>query len=823
MIKNPGFEADEYCWERHIVSGKFNFAIDETISRNGTKSARIDCIEKGRARWYQNTDNAKKGSCYKFSCYVKAKSSENVKSETIGDILITTDGVAFYEKFYPLETWQYISGIITANSPKLTLVLELREKGTVWFDDIKLSEYKPKVIFSANVEKHKSYVLYLHKLPPEFVGKGIRIYGENIVDKTYQSRVDNGNLYCPFIAKGTGKIEVFLQSILDIEIKKQDIEFLISDIPLIDKSIPEQVYKGLWEIEDKDVVPAEKKSIHIHKKLNGNCILIKDGKFLSKTFKYKDNNPTLNFASEELKKHLQMISKNEISLMDSDTINEDGIYIGRIGSWNNKEIRNILREYPLANRESFIIYAKDSKIFILGKDYVGCLYGVYHFLKNYIGFYFVAPGENGTYFEKTSNITISNFIDVESPDFLMRKCHGWISHREKSTSNYFLADWIVKQGMNYCTIYWGNQPWKSKELRERLSTLGISIDTSEHSFKYWIPNDLFETKPDFFPLIEGKRRKTGTYRQINTANSELIEYISKKIIAHIEEYPDVKKIGIIPTDSNLIHPSWSEDDNSIKLDGAKTRYIALEELDQSKSRRYLIFANEIAKRVCKVFPDCTLTIQAYHETLIPPIDIKPHPNLQLAIAFIKRDYLHSLADKRIARNRYCYKTLLDWMKITDFVWIYEYIHGRYPFPRLPIMQEDFKHYFQIGIKGINFGLSPYPEGWKTHGMNYYIASNLCWNAEKDYRILVKRFIKGYYQEASSFIEKFYETLHDQKFQEDVQALAWQFDVPKIASKNTALKCLDYLSKARNHAEKDIVKDRVNTLYGNFRTLLGKDN
>ncbi|MFA6816921.1 MAG: carbohydrate binding domain-containing protein [Lentisphaeria bacterium] len=139
-ISNSGFEFGDKGWTRNQVEGEYRFDIDSEVSHSGQKSAKIETVQGGWARWLQQIP-LEEGKVYRISVYVKGTKALPVA--------LWVYGSGNNEKTHPNITtkWQkVVLEFVKQKTGDATLFLQTAPRcskwqgGTVWFDDVMLED-----------------------------------------------------------------------------------------------------------------------------------------------------------------------------------------------------------------------------------------------------------------------------------------------------------------------------------------------------------------------------------------------------------------------------------------------------------------------------------------------------------------------------------------------------------------------------------------------------------------------------------------------------------------------------------------------------------
>jgi len=291
------------------------------------------------------------------------------------------------------------------------------------------------------------------------------------------------------------------------------------------------------------------------------------------------------------------------------------------------------------------------------------------------------------------------------------------------------------------TQYWGGSLRWHKRMRE-VKEREIYVF---HNWKKLVPKDLFfEKNPQYFALVDGERNA----HQLCTSNKEVIEIVSQKCIDFFKKNPSVYAYSLSPNDMYGF------------CGCAKCR--ALDKESGSITDRLMVFFNEVAKRVTAVYPDKKLAFYAYLNYTNPPTTVKPNPALIPVVCRTPWEFCHnhSLIEKKCVCNKRFRSILEKWTKLCPEVYVREY-YGHFLWfgfwPILHTLQEDFKYYKKIGIKGV---ISESHEHWAVNSWVLYGAGCYLAGETDPWRKIVDRFCAGVFPNTSNLIEKIIFMLED---------------------------------------------------------------
>ncbi|MFH1903329.1 MAG: DUF4838 domain-containing protein [Candidatus Omnitrophota bacterium] len=158
-VRNPGFEektTDLDYWHPILNIGKCELGIDRTESQSGKASARITCIEVAPeakpdtlwARWFQPNIPVKPGTTYRLRLWVKTSTDFTgavvvfFRSGESGKGLSAATKNAQFPPTEGLWKEMVVEGIVPATDKAALYLNAMNGTGTVWFDDVELTEVK---------------------------------------------------------------------------------------------------------------------------------------------------------------------------------------------------------------------------------------------------------------------------------------------------------------------------------------------------------------------------------------------------------------------------------------------------------------------------------------------------------------------------------------------------------------------------------------------------------------------------------------------------------------------------------------------------------
>lgn len=509
---------------------------------------------------------------------------------------------------------------------------------------------------------------------------------------------------------------------------------------------------------------------------------------------------TESYAAFELHHYLGRLA-NKDAASDSDFqivpfrnyLPEKAIILGNLSQiGSNEYLTSILKRkkviQPLDQPESFAIIPEKSKLYIIGHDRIGTLYGVYHFLER-LGVRWYEPGIIGEIIPHIKQIIVPGEMIIETPDYLTRGFWAWEDRGHKA---FYI--WMARNRFNFWTIAEPNHA--------HLRKLGIQLTVGGHTHfeRFLNPEDeypynhplfegdedksidpykinkieykgdvnkdnkltYFEAHPEWYGLINGKREIfRGDYgTNICTSNNDAVSELCRKLINELADgqWKDANSLNFWPLDV----AAWCECQSCSLLGTPTDRLLLLEHQIYEHIR--------VAKKEGKINRDIKLIFPIYQETLTPPT--RPLPENfdyeQVIGTFfpIHRCYVHALDDSSCTEiNRQIWENFLGWTKKESYyqgqIFIGEYYNvskiKSLPVIYTNIMRQDIPLFYKFGARHFHY-MHVYTKLLGMKRMNNYLLAKLLWNTVTNVDLVLKKYFEDYYGESSEQMAHLYNRL-----------------------------------------------------------------
>ena len=359
---------------------------------------------------------------------------------------------------------------------------------------------------------------------------------------------------------------------------------------------------------------------------------------------------------------------------------------------------------PELTRDGYrICVCEQCGISICGGNGRGVIYGVYAFLEKYAGMRFFMPG-----LEKMGegDIVVNEGFSF-APVFEMRQ-----SDWRCGNSN---VDWCVKNGINQRAI--------PKEMGGHIKYGGF-VHTMESLVG--VPQD----------------------KQPCLSDPAVLEKAKASVRRILENDPEVTIISV------------SQNDNFNYCKCEKCAAVDAEE--GSHAGTLLRFVNAVAADIAEEYPHVVIDTLAYQYTRNVPSITKPLPNVCIRLCSIECCFSHPLNDRTCPENDKFFNDILDWNKICDRIYIWDYVtdFSYYipTFPNFGVLRENMRFFAEHGVKGM------YPEGNHNSPQSGEFGELRCWLLGKlmmdpymsttEYYSLMDEFLAAYYGEGWRYIRAY---------------------------------------------------------------------
>lgn len=400
------------------------------------------------------------------------------------------------------------------------------------------------------------------------------------------------------------------------------------------------------------------------------------------------------------------------------------------------------------------------RLVIAGVPPRGTINGMYGFLQDHLGCRWFTPGVSRIL--KRSKLTIEPIADRQRPAF---------RRRTTCAPEHWDPSWTVRNRLNVAWV-WGG-PASEKALMDDPRAHTLSNPYNTHSFSY-IPKDLFDSHPEFFAEIDGKRVCVAdpNSRAYCTTNSGFRRYLAATLKSKLRAQGGKGLVGLSQSDTRT----------TCQCAACKDAYTRV-----GSSGAHMEMVNAVAAEVATTFPAATIVTLAYFATF-DPNPVKAQANVRVVWCPIDADYARPFDHGEYNRDQDWLGQLQRWLDKVDHldIWYYHYhADALMPAPRLFATAANFRTFIDMGVPGMRVQpvsagrgtrRAQVPDGdgkllpafgaWGTEQGAYftvpfglrhvhsYVVSRLMWNPTIDVGHLIREFCRTYYGDAAGETETF---------------------------------------------------------------------
>ena len=483
--------------------------------------------------------------------------------------------------------------------------------------------------------------------------------------------------------------------------------------------------------------------------LNG-AELVKNNKATACIIIDKNAPAPIRFAAKEISVYAEKITGTALPMKEKTAA---GCYQIRLAVCNDDSLGD----------EGYKINGNKNHLLISGNTPRAVLYGAYAFIEKFFGVRWFAPGELYEHCPENSVLEISDDINISAkPQFSVRQIgfvgSTWNSTLHESHSFLVRSRWQVRGKPNH------------KKLLKEYDKYGAIFSGGGHVLSKLVPDSLFETHPEYFALVKGRR-----IRQISedgkaqsqpcTSNPEVIERAIKGIIDFFDKSPSESCFLIGNNDVQV----WCECDSCIALDSAKEREKGF------VATRFFKFINEVVKGVRKKHPDAKIYAWGYQNYRFAPDGVKPDPSLRINLCDHQRCYRHSMGNMTCKQNDLFRDMFKSWrnygLPVTERGYQEVLLRSGYFYlPIEKIIAEDLIYFRKIGVDGYAYIIHP-PDGiygkhqsaenieYRKNNMyclwqSIYVCGKMMWDTQLDPDSIMEDAGKHFYGRAWSVMKKY---------------------------------------------------------------------
>ncbi|HOE61137.1 MAG TPA: DUF4838 domain-containing protein [Kiritimatiellia bacterium] len=378
--------------------------------------------------------------------------------------------------------------------------------------------------------------------------------------------------------------------------------------------------------------------------------------------------------------------------------------------------------------DGFRIVTRPPHLLILGGPVRGTLYGVYELLERVGGCRWYASWHS--VIPRLERFTVPNTDETQKPAFALR---------EPFWFDMFDGDLAARNKAN------GN----AMRLTERHGgKIRFGGGLFCHTFnRLCPPEEFFETHPEYFSEIDGRRIKEPS--QLCLTNPDVLKIVTTRVLERIRKDPTAKLFSVSQND-------W-------RYPCTCPACKAIDDREESHAGTLITFVNQVAEAVEREFPEVWIETLAYQYTRKPPKTVRPRRNVVPRLCTIECDFSYPLDQSAYEQNRKFVEDIRGWSAMTDKLYIWDYTtnfrHYTAPFPNVLALRDNVRFFRDHRVVGL-FEQGAYHG---RHGdfaeLKAWLLAKWLWNPDLPTEPLLADFFAGYYGAAAPLVRQYFDELH----------------------------------------------------------------
>jgi len=445
--------------------------------------------------------------------------------------------------------------------------------------------------------------------------------------------------------------------------------------------------------------------------------------------------PAEETAAEQFQKYFQQITGAAIAIKPETAVAAKAPQI-LIGAGNRVKVLLPQQNWKALGSDGIVIKTVGNNLILAGGRPRGTLYAVFQFLEDVAGCRWWTPTESTIPHKSTFTIAPQDIVYV--PPFNYREHFAGRSFVDGKTTYHPEFSTILRENGDHGdqTSAWGGH----------YTMLGFV-----HTFSKLLPPETyFKEHPDWYsdpmngnlPCTTSSKMPAAQNTQLCLSNPEVVEEMTKQVLAWIAKNPDAGYISVSQNDSgNYCHDAAS---------------MALAEKEGSQAAPLIQFVNQVAAKVHEKYPGFLVETLAYLYSEKAPKTIRPAKNVIIRLAPIYADWGHPIDSEWNADVR---DNLLEWSKIAPqlFMWTYatNFTATMLPFPNWDILARNLRFFAAHKVTGVFVQGDNYTDsvGDFTQ-LRGWLEGHLMWNPQQDQTQLTNEFLNGYYGAAGPYLKQY---------------------------------------------------------------------
>lgn len=466
--------------------------------------------------------------------------------------------------------------------------------------------------------------------------------------------------------------------------------------------------------------------------------IARDGK-TQYTIVYADESTELEKkAVQELSHFLGRVTGASLPTMAESAVagNVRGIYVG----WTKFAAQNRVKTAALGEEE-WVIRAAGDHLILTGGRPRGTLYAVYEFLEQQVGCHWLA--------RDTEIVPSKPTLEFPKPNIQAKPCI-WMRDIYTTYHTMMPTGEMAKRHSDFLT--------RNKHSVGNHQFYG-SPGGCHTFFQYVNARDWFETHPEYFSLVDGKRLPAsggGGPGQLCLTNPDVRRIVVEQLRKFVKQ--DREKAAKAGTPPPRIYDISQNDAGAAECQCQNCQ--AITKREGSESGPMIDFINAVADAIKAEYPDILLQTFAYNRTEPPPKTLKPRDNV-----IVRWCDVYSVVDLvRPLNHPYNFKNygeIQAWGKIAPHlaIWDYWISYGYYHFPTpycmIQCIGPDMKLFADMHAETMFCeSEEDHEHGENFTALKYWLGYKMMVNPYQPAEPLIATFMAGYFGAAAPRMDEY---------------------------------------------------------------------
>jgi len=404
------------------------------------------------------------------------------------------------------------------------------------------------------------------------------------------------------------------------------------------------------------------------------------------------------FAAKVLVDWIKKMSNVELPVAESAPAGKPAIYVGAAALGAGLKLDDI----KSPTNEGMRVVCDGQRVLLGGQNGTATVKAACRFLEE-LGCRYFMDEPIGEVFPRARTVTVGRLNITDQPGFLYRSIWG--------------SRWS------------GASLWK---IWNGAGGIGMSMG---HAWGRYVPRDLFDEHPEYFPLRGGERRKSDW---VCTSNPELRKIFTDGVIKSIEAGNTNPSVSPPDGTGYCQCPACRAQDDPRSIEPSSGR-IAM-------SNRYADFFHYIGSQVAKGHPSSILSFYCYADyTQAPTSKRKLSPNLCAWIAPIRYCRYHRIGHPNCPSRKQLEEMLAGWAscvsKIAYRTYNFNLAECCVPFSLFSVWKHDIPYLKKKGCIGINLESL---ENWEIYGPHLYLSIRLAYSPDASADAIMDDYFTRFY-------------------------------------------------------------------------------